>query len=745
MLKCPNCKIDIADSAKKCPFCKEPVGGEASEKFRNFNFKYTITSKEQIKIIRDTVSELSERVAADSAKNPQPQKSKRKFVLKRKAKSAAANPSKRSVKAVPPVGTAGGVLPKNAASKDALTNNTAAIGALTDKAAAIGNLTENTAQSGTFAGSAATGGTLTENTAAKSLSTQNTKAANTSAAADAAASAVTNAKPLDKSKKLRLGIAALMLAAILIVAGIVSLAVGLITSRDVSYSTYVYSKGNELYAVCNGKSTKLSSDAVDEGYLTKMSVYANKVSAAEVLNGARTYKISQNGRYIYYLESFNPDKACGDLYRVEKSNPDSRIKIAAAVNGSVELSARGDKILFLCSADENGNMGALYFWEKGLREPYKITTDIDSGTFLFSKDGKKAMFIQNLDREIMQGDLYTKNLEKLKDEKMQLDSGVCRVFGTSFDSKLYIYGKSYDVSDKSFEIFSIGGKNGLLQMSEKTYSAPVICKKSNNVFVIDADSDGTGTLYKSAIAAAKREKIASGVSSVQRLSDDEKTLLFDKVFDGKTADCYTYTKGKQPEKVAENITVDYDTVHDTPQFGYTDDLKTFVYISDYSEERGGTLFRTAVSRGRAKPAQKLAEGVHSCYIGDSGRIIYTKDYNAERGTADVYSVNGGKTLLLKNEVSPLMFAPAADCGKIFCITDYNAGSASGSLESVDGKANTEVLDKDVFGLDISASGDIFYYKTLDAKNGGSFDLWLLRGGKNAALEVGNGVQTFAVK
>lgn len=127
MLKCPSCKIDIADSAKKCPFCKEPVGSEASEKFRNFNFKYTITSKEQIKIIRDTVSELSERVAADSAKNPQPQKSKRKFVLKRKAKSAAANPSKRSVKAAPPVATAGGVLPKNAASKDTLTNNTAAI------------------------------------------------------------------------------------------------------------------------------------------------------------------------------------------------------------------------------------------------------------------------------------------------------------------------------------------------------------------------------------------------------------------------------------------------------------------------------------------------------------------------------------------------------------------------------------------------------------------------------------------
>ena len=217
------------------------------------------------------------------------------------------------------------------------------------------------------------------------------------------------------------------------------------------------------------------------------------------------------------------------------------------------------------------------------------------------------------------------------------------------------------------------------------------------------------------------------------------------MFDGKTADCYTYTKGKQPEKVAENITVDYDTVHDTPQFGYADDLKTFVYISDYSEERGGTLFRTAVSRGKAKPAQKLAEGVHSCYIGGSGRIIYTKDYNAERGTADVYSVSGGKTLLLKNEVSPLLFAPAADCGKILCITDYSSDSASGSLESVDGKANTEVLDKDVFGLDISANGDIFYYKALDTENGGSFDLWLLRGGKNAAVEVGKGVQTFAVR
>lgn len=95
-MKCPGCNTDIADSAKKCPFCKEPIGNESSEKFRNFNFKYTITSSEQIKIIRDTVNELSESVAAESANAPRSEKKSRQHItIKRRKKGVNTKPKKK--------------------------------------------------------------------------------------------------------------------------------------------------------------------------------------------------------------------------------------------------------------------------------------------------------------------------------------------------------------------------------------------------------------------------------------------------------------------------------------------------------------------------------------------------------------------------------------------------------------------------------------------------------------------------
>ena len=51
-MKCPECGADIYEGIKKCPYCKTLIGaGMEDEKFKNFDFKYTITSTEQVKKI----------------------------------------------------------------------------------------------------------------------------------------------------------------------------------------------------------------------------------------------------------------------------------------------------------------------------------------------------------------------------------------------------------------------------------------------------------------------------------------------------------------------------------------------------------------------------------------------------------------------------------------------------------------------------------------------------------------------
>ena len=63
-MKCPQCGAEIYDGLKTCPFCKLPTK-PTDTKFKNFDFKYTITSKEQIKAIHDTVNEVARIAALD--------------------------------------------------------------------------------------------------------------------------------------------------------------------------------------------------------------------------------------------------------------------------------------------------------------------------------------------------------------------------------------------------------------------------------------------------------------------------------------------------------------------------------------------------------------------------------------------------------------------------------------------------------------------------------------------------------
>ena len=69
-MKCKNCNADLADGVVKCPFCKELLTNADNSMFDNFNFKYTITSEEQLNVIRDAVNSGSSPLSTAIKRRP---------------------------------------------------------------------------------------------------------------------------------------------------------------------------------------------------------------------------------------------------------------------------------------------------------------------------------------------------------------------------------------------------------------------------------------------------------------------------------------------------------------------------------------------------------------------------------------------------------------------------------------------------------------------------------------------------
>ena len=81
-MKCKNCNADLADGVVKCPFCKELLTNADNSMFDNFNFKYTITSEEQLNVIRDAVNSGSNPLSTALKRRP-----RKKITLRKKEKN----------------------------------------------------------------------------------------------------------------------------------------------------------------------------------------------------------------------------------------------------------------------------------------------------------------------------------------------------------------------------------------------------------------------------------------------------------------------------------------------------------------------------------------------------------------------------------------------------------------------------------------------------------------------------------
>lgn len=716
-MKCTECGADLYDGIKKCPYCKTPTYSDAEGKFKDFDIKYTITSPEELKAISESVS--GGRTPARSAKKKRPfslnirkiQKPQKSDKVEKvstpqnsaeKAREMAKSASRRAAEFVP----------------EGLARYTLR--------GASGSLTDQTP-------------TLNDNEPIgeykRVQKRYDVKPRNKSRRTNRRRK---KAFKLNIDKKTLIMAGGAVLAVAVVVLG-VSAVVKLASSSSDVISSYTYVKDNALYMIYKGKTQKLSEQVVCDRYLRYAEETEIALSAEKAAKNAHIIKETKDGKITFFFDNFDPETESGTLKMVKSGKAKKIIEISPAVHNSIVMSKDGKDILYLQTADENGDMGVLYYWNSKLKEPFKVATDIDNGTFGFADEEKWVVFIQNLNRVEMQGDLYVKSLENLKDEKVKIDSCVCKIYGTNPGKTAYIYAKDFDKNDNSFDIYAMNKKGRSIRLGERTKRDPLMQKTKDKLFVYGISDDGTSNLYTVQIADGKKEKIASGVNSILMMSKDEKTVIYDKVYTGKLADFYAYTKGKQPQMIAHNVVVDYSAVAGKPQMAVDKDVNRVLYISEFEAFKGGgTLNLTTYKNGKIVSEEQIAENVHSLYRANNGKFIVAKDYSTSRKIFDLYLLTGNKLSLLKEEVSPEMFAVSSNGDNIYCVTGFGVEGKYGNLEKLNFKGETEIVTDNVFDFELTTEDDLILYKNLNLDDG-SFDLQLRLNGKRKILDIGTQV------
>lgn len=682
-MKCLECGADIYEGIKKCPYCKTLTqSATEDEKFKNFDFKYTITSDEQVRKLRNTIRGTNKKPAKNSIE--------KFFADRRAAKRAARRAARRSARIVAQV------------SPDA--QNTQQ-----------GNVAVKTAP--------ATRVKKAEKTK-KAPIKFNIKKIN-----------FKGFKSLDKKVKSIGALAVSLVAFVCIIAAVI----GFFANTNDVVSSYTYVADNSMYMAYKGKNLLISENVIHESYIRKLDENGQLVSAELAAKNAGIIKTTKDGTVTYFFENYDPETNSGRLCMIKKGNVKKITKVADEVHNSIVMAENGEGVLYLQTADKNGDMGVLYYWKNGMKEPYKIATDIDHGTFEYAGDGEYAIFLQNLNRVEMSGDLYAKDLNRLKEEKVKLDTDVCKLFGTSQDGKSHLYAKEYNPEDGTFYINAINEKKRVLQLGTKTKKDPFIQKKKNFIYVLGAEDDGTNTLYNVDVNSGQKDEISSGVSNILMLSKDEKTVVYDKVHSGKVAAYYAYTKGKQPLKIAENVVVDYNVVANKPQMSASLDAGKVLYISEFETFKGGGTLKLCEHKNGKKTSDKqIAEDVYACFRAHDDKFIFLKDYSNSRKVCDVYLLEGDEITLLKKEVSPDMFGVSKTGDNIYYISNYNAEGAYGTLERMDLDGNVQELASEVFDFEMTSNDDVLFYKNRNADDG-SFDMYLIKNGKSDWALINKGV------
>ncbi len=719
-MKCVECGADIYEGVKKCPYCKTLTQAvKDDEKFRDFDFKYTITSSEQVDKIRKSAKSSGKKKSKGTGLKA---KIEKYFADRRAAKRAARRAARRGEDPALAVKKL-----ETKEEKNPFLRDTAVTDAGDDSLNAYTRVKKRR---------------TTDSSSKRTGSGAGKKKSKKTGLMDKLKKFSSGSKASDNRKLLIrriIGVAAILLIIVLVFKLMGALFCGGSESKA-DAATHSYVKDNALFMVYNGENMTLSKNVLDETFIRNNSEAETPQSVDAVIKSENIIKKSSDGSLVWFFENYDPETDSGRLCVVK--NGKKITPISEAVHNSIVVSQDGKRILYLQATDKNGDMGVLYFWKDGIKEPLKLTSDIDHGTFEFSKNGKWAFFLQNMNRGEMSGDLYVRNVEKADDEKHKVDSDVCMLFGYDSNGKHHLYGKEYDTADGSFDVYAVNGEGYAIRLGERTVKSPLVQKKKNTVLILGQDDDGektTHNLYLVEVSSGKKTKIDSSVNSVLMLSKKEDIVIYEKMYNGKIADFYAYTEGKMAVKVAANVIVDYDVVGTNHQVSATADGKKFAYISEFETLKGGgTLTLLTYENGKETSKEQIAEDVRSCHRTSNNRFVFTKNYSPSKKFFDVYVLEGGEERLLKEEVYPEAFGVDQTGNNIYYISNYNVEGKFGTLVRMNLKGEETEITDNVYGFSISSNGDVLIKKNLNSGEN-TYDLYLLPEGNNECVEINTSI------
>ena len=416
-MKCKECGADLYEGIKKCPYCKTPTGFDTDGKFKDFDIKYTISSPQELKAISESV-----KGATDGKKLQVSKKKIFPFNIRRIEKT-------KKVKTY----TGGQTANTSEKAKDFAMSSSRNTSEFASENFARYTLRES---DGTERQVASRDDYII-NQYKKIEKDQEQKQERRYSNRQSHRKQGPNFN-LNKNTLIAGGIA--LLAVFVVVLGVTAI-IKSVSNSDKVMSSYTYVKDNEMYMVYKGKKSKISEQVICDSFVRYTETNDNAVTPERAAKNANIVMKSNDGVYTYFFDNFDPETSSGTLKLVKSGRSKKVIEISPAVHNSVVMSDDGENLLYLQTTDKNGDMGVLYYWNAKLDEPFKIATDIDHGTFGFADEGKWAVFIQNLNRIEMQGDLYVKSLENFKDEKVKIDSAVCKIYGVNPGGVAYVYGK----------------------------------------------------------------------------------------------------------------------------------------------------------------------------------------------------------------------------------------------------------------------------------------------------------------
>ncbi len=494
------------------------------------------------------------------------------------------------------------------------------------------------------------------------------------------------------------------IAVIVILIALFSLGISAFVNRDREITPIVYTKDNSMYLNIGKKPILLTENVVDMNSVDNI----GELSLSQQIENKNIIKNSENGMYTYYFENYDLKGNSGSLIRI--FNGKKKKVVSTGVHNSYILSPDGKAVLFLQSADENGDMGNLCYWNDSMKEPLRIAVDIDKDTFIFSTKGDAVYYIRNYNYAEKGGDLCFFDLNTSETESVVLDSNVKSIIGTDNKGKKLIYSKAVDKSDTVYDIYVKAGNTDRVKIFDKAVKKPLFAKEKDNMLVYGYNDDKYFGLYDINLSSYKNNKIASQITTIIKASDDFKKILYNKVYDNNTIDCYVYIEGQKTFKIAENVRTVPSQYNNANQFSVSDDFMSASYVSGFDRERvGGKLYSSVIKEGECIKTE-IADDVYLCRISPDGKnIIYGKDFSKSRLVFDLYLYKKGNSQLIEEGIDKSFFGISKDREKIAYINNFDVNGFYGTLSiiSVEGDKLYSVEKSGAFSC-IGENGVLYF-------------------------------------